>query len=165
MMKKDLKMATVFYNGSFFWLNTQAVGMIAVGDAEIEPQFLATDVDDETLGAAVQRSVLRSRQIEMTEFQKSFNSGAYNELDEVREKQVMQKYGYKTKRALYKNMDRCSVDLSDGKIKIQPMHHKSLDGYSATTSGPEPFVVDAAICDAELGAALREAFKRCTSSV
>jgi hypothetical protein len=164
-MKKNLKMTTVFFNHNFYWLKTQAVGMIAVGDSEIDPEYLVPDVDDAILGATLRQCLQKSRHIEMSEFQRMFKAGLFNQLDEERNQAAMQKYGYKTKRAMYKNMDNCSVDLVDGKIKIQPMHHKSLDGYSATKDGPEPLVVDVSISNAELGAALREGFKRCTSAI
>jgi len=164
-MKKNLRMTAAFFNNDFYWLITQAIGMIAVGDSDVEPEYLASNVDDAKLGELLRQCLLSSRKIEMAEFQELFQSGAFNELDDVREKAAMQKYGYKTKRALYKNMDRCSVDLVDGKIKIQPMHHKSLDSYTVTKNGPEPLFLDASISDAELGAALREGFKRCTSAV
>lgn len=164
-MKKDVKMTAVFFNQDFYWFITQAMGMIAVGDFQVEPKFLASDADNPQLGGALRQCLLSSRKIEMDEFQKLFQSGAFNVLDEKRENEAMVKYGYKSKKSMYRKMNRCSVELVDGKIKIQPMHHKSLDSYTATKDGPEPLVLDASIGDAELGAALREGFNRCTSAI
>jgi hypothetical protein len=117
------------------------------------------------LGVTLRQCLQKSRHIEMTDFQKMFKAGVFNQLDEERNQAAMQKYGYKTKRALYKNMMCCWVSIFDGKIEIAPSHHKSLDSYTATKDGPEPLVLDALISDAELGAALSEGFKRCTSAV
>ncbi|QIE17498.1 contact-dependent growth inhibition system immunity protein [Xanthomonas oryzae] len=80
----------------------------------------------------------------------------------------MKNYGYKTKKAMLRSMDSCSVSalVESEEIKIQPMHQKSLDGYTARKdTGPFPLFVPNTATDAELGAALREGFKRCTSSI
>lgn len=164
-MKKITHHASVFWNEKFIRISTQAIGMIIVGDPLVEPQYLANDVDDAMLGVTLRQCLQKSRHIEMTDFQKMFKAGVFNQLDEERNQAAMQKYGYKTKRALYKNMMCCWVSVFDGKIEIAPSHHKSLDSYTATKDGPKPLVLDASISDAELGAALREGFKRCTSAV
>lgn len=63
-------------------------------------------------------------------------------------------------------MDSCNVAVFDEKIEIQPLHQKSLDGYTARKdTGPFSSNVPATATDAELGAALREGFKRCTSAI
>lgn len=165
-MMKNTKRSCVFFNGSFFWLHTQAVGMIAVGDPLVEPQYLAADANDAALGVTLRECLQKSRYIEMVEFQKMFKAGVFNQLDEERTKTAMQKYGYKTKRAFYKNMLCCWISVFDGKIEIKPTHHKSLDGYSGISNdGPEIQHLAVTCTDAELGAALREGFKRCTSAI
>ncbi|MEY4077282.1 MAG: hypothetical protein RIQ69_1652 [Pseudomonadota bacterium] len=160
---KNVKRSCVFFNEDFFWIHTQAVGMINVGDPLVEPEYLAPDVDDAMLGATLRQCLQKSRHIEMSEFQKMFKAGVFNQLDEERNQAAMQKYGYKTKRALYKNMLCCWISMFDGKVKIAPSHQKSVESYTATKDGPEPFTLHGPISDAELGAALREGFKRCTA--
>ena len=160
---KNVKRSCAFFNDNFFWLHTQAVGMINVGDPLVEPEYLAPYVDDAMLGATLRQCLQKSRHIEMSEFQKMFKAGVFNQLDEERGQAAMQKYGYKTKRALYKNMLCCWISMFDGKVKIAPSHQKSVDSYTATKDGPEPFTLHGPISDAELGAALREGFKRCTA--
>ena len=162
---KDIKRSCTFFNGSFFWLHTQAVGMIAVGDSLVEPVYLAPDVDDVVLGAMLRQCLQKSRHIEMPDFQRMFKAGVFNQLDEERNQAAMQKYGYKTKRALYKNMLCCWISLVDGRIEIKPTNHKTLDAYSGISNdGPEIQHLAVTCSDAELGAALREGFKRCTSA-
>lgn len=163
-MMKNVKRSCVFFNKEFFWIHTQAVGMISVGDPLVEPVYLVPDADDSMLGATLRQCLEKSRHIEMVEFQKMFKAGVFNQLDEDRNQVAMQKYGYKTKRALYKNMLCCWISVSDGQIEIAPSRQKSVDSYTATKEGPEPLVLDASIDDAELGSALREGFKRCTSA-
>ncbi len=165
-MKKITHHASVFWNEKFIRISTQAIGMIIVGDPLVEPQYLAHDVDDVMLGTTLRQCLQKSRQIEMTDFQKMFKAGVFNQLDEERSQAAMQKYGYKTKRALYKNMLCCWISVFDGKIEIKPTHHKALDAYSGISNdGPEIQHLPVTCSDAELGAALREGFKHCTSAV
>jgi hypothetical protein len=63
------------------------------------------------------------------------------------QKDFMQRYGYKTKRDAYKNMDWCRVKRSEGKISIQP-HKRDKPEYFHDEAGT-------------LGAALRLALDRC----
>lgn len=159
---KIIKRSCAFFNGNFFWLHTQAVGMIVVGDPLVEPRFLAQDVDDVLLGAALRDCLYKSRHIDVSDFQKMFKAGVFNQLDEERNQAAMQRYGYKTKRALYKNMRCCWVGLSGEEIEIAPSHQKSVDSYASFKEGPESLVLNGSIFDAELGFALRRGFERCT---
>jgi hypothetical protein len=75
----------------------------------------------------------------------------------------MQRYGYKTKRALFKNMKSCSVEVDDGMMTIQPWHHEKLEGWSGNGISKEDYVViPANSTPGEIGEALRLAFSRCT---
>jgi hypothetical protein len=131
-----------------------------------DPFFLAPDVDDATLGATLRLALAGSKRISAQEFIKLFESRVIHQLSEDRERETMQKYGYKTKRAMYKNMLCCWISVADGKIEIKPTRHKSLDSYSGiSNNGPEIQCVPVTISDADLSAALREGFKRCISSV
>ena len=72
----------------------------------------------------------------------------------------MQRYGYKTKRDAYKNMDWCETARSEGKIAIQP--HKRIKPEHFHDLPAEKTVVIAATEDATaVGAALRLALDRC----
>jgi hypothetical protein len=164
-MKKNDKRAGVYFNSDFFEIITFSIGMLGYAEPEAPPHYLEPDVDDAVLGATLRVALAASKRVTAEEFQNIFASGVVQELGTERAKAVMKKHGYKTKRAMYKNMDNCSVDVVDEGIKIQPMHHKSLGVYSATADGPQPIEIDVSVTDAELGAALREGFKRCTSAV
>jgi hypothetical protein len=164
-MKSSTNWAEVYLNEDYFEIITCSMGMIGYPEPEAEPYYLAPYADNATLGNAVRKALSASKRLTVEEFQKLFSSGVIQRLIEDRTNAVMQKYGYKTKRAMCKNMNNCSIDMVDGKIRIQPMHHKTVDGYSATKGGPAPLSIDATASDAELGDALREGFKRCTSAL
>ncbi len=158
--------AEVVMNEKFFWFTTMSQGGMNYVEPVSPPRYLLSDADNEAIGEALRLTIAGSRKVSAAEFVKFFNSGHIQQLTEERNKAAMQKYGYKTKRALYKNMLCCWISVFDGKIEIKPTHHKSLDGYSGISNdGPEIQYLPTTCTDAELGAALREGFTRCTSAI
>ncbi|MET2524668.1 contact-dependent growth inhibition system immunity protein [Ralstonia pseudosolanacearum] len=165
-MKKPSATATVDFNGDFYRIITMSQGVMSYAEPSVEPSYLDPQVDDDLLGRALREALAKSRQVSVEDFQKIFQSGVVQKLGKEREALAMEKYGYKTRRAMLKKMDTCSVSVVDNQIEIQPTHQKSLDGWTVTTDeGPFPLYVPGTATDVELGAALREGFKRCTSAI
>jgi len=164
-MKNRLK-ASVYFNGDFYEFVTMSQGMLAYADPQCSPEFLSPDVSDERLGSTLRMALAASKHVSIAEFQEIFKSGIVQKLAKEREVSVLQQYGYKNRKSLFKFMNCCWVTAQDGEIEIKPTHHKSIDGYSGISNdGPEILVVAADINDSELGAALREGFSRCTSAI
>ncbi|MGS0515332.1 contact-dependent growth inhibition system immunity protein [Xanthomonas oryzae pv. oryzicola] len=159
------KMAEICFNGDFYRLITMSKGVLRYADPDIEPKYLASDVDDGELGCALRMTFEASRCVSTEDFNKIFHSGVVQERAKEQDKWEVRNYGYKSKKAMMKNMAVCTVLVGD-EIKIQPTHKKSLNGYTIKKdTGPFPLFVPKTATDAELGAALREGFKRCTSSI
>ncbi len=121
--------------------------------------YLAPDASDEALGQALLEAMARSRFIFPP-------NSAFSEAERyIRcyhnwQKGFMQRYGYKTKREAYKNMNWCRVKRSEGTISIQP-HQRDKPEYFRNLP-PEKTVVIPATDDAKtLGAALLLALDRC----
>lgn len=141
-------------------------GMMSYAEPGVPVLYLAPNVTDEELGAALRSSLANSRRVTLEEFQEIFHSRIVQDLEKERTASAISRYGYKTKRAMYKNMDTCTISLFDDQIEIQPTHQKSLDVYTVRKNGgPFALSVAAAATDAEIGALLREAFTRCTSAI
>ena len=140
--------------------------MLSYAEPDAQPQHLDPTVDDATLRKLVRDSLVVSRRVSVEEFQTIFHSGVVQKIEKERDAWAMKHYGYKTKRAMYRNMDTCSVAIVGDQIEIQPTNQESLDEYAVgKDEGPFPLYVPATASDAELGAALREGFKRCTSAI
>lgn len=78
-------------------------------------------------------------------------------------KNLMTSYGYKTKRALFKDLQNCGIESKNGLIKITPMRREGAEGWEGLGKGMEGIVeIPATSTPAEIGAALRLAFTRCT---
>lgn len=158
--------ANIYFNQDFFEITTMSQGMLQYAEPTAPRHYLPPDVDNATLGHTLRLALKASKRVGVEEFQKIFHSGMVQQIAKERDAWAMKQYGYKTRRAMYKHMDNCSVSVADGQIEISPSHHNSLDGYSVTKDdGPFPSYLPETTSDAELGVALREGFSRCTSSV
>ncbi|GBR18834.1 hypothetical protein AA105894_2160 [Asaia spathodeae NBRC 105894] len=76
--------------------------------------------------------------------------------------ETMEKFGYKTKRAMFKNMKNCDVVKSSENMKIKPWFHNKLEAWSLDGISEEDNVVIPADSSAEeIGVAARLALSRC----
>jgi len=72
----------------------------------------------------------------------------------------MRRYGYRTKRDAYKNMDWCRVKRTEGKISIAP-HKRDKPEYFRDLPPGRTVVIPETRDAATAGAALRLALDRC----
>lgn len=166
MTSQILARAEVGFNGDFFDVISISIGMVNYPEPSAKAHYLAPDVDDDKLGGVLRLALADSKRTSAAEFQKIFASGEIQKLADERTKYAMQRYGYKSKKAMFKEMMCCWVSVLEDQIKIQPTHHKSIDGYSGISQeGSEILSLSVNATDADLGAALRDGFKRCTSAV
>lgn len=165
-MEKSKAWANVDFNGDFYRFITISKGMLGYGDPDVEPQYLAPSASDENLGEALRITFSKSKRISIDDFQKILKSGIIEKTGGAREKWAMKEYGYKIKKELYKNMDTCTVSVFSEYIEIQPTHQNSLNGWTLRKDmNLIPLQIACTATDTELGAALRQAFTLCTSSI
>ena len=72
----------------------------------------------------------------------------------------MRRYGYKTKRDAFKDMDWCRAERSEGKISIRP-HKRDKPEYFIILPADRTVVIPETRDAARAGAALRLALDRC----
>jgi hypothetical protein len=71
---------------------------------------------------------------------------------------LLQKYGYKNRNALYKNMMDCPIDIEGSVVTISIYNHTKLDTWEGTD---ENFKISLLSPPAIIGATVRYAFSRC----
>lgn len=122
--------------------------------------YLTPDANDEALGRALLECLDKSRFIWPPDEPQFFEWPRYMQLYRNWQRDFMRRYGYKTKRDAYKNMDWCRAERSEGKISIQL--HKRLKPEQWKWLSPDSNVVIPTTTDAAAaGAALRLALDRC----
>ncbi|WP_197388766.1 contact-dependent growth inhibition system immunity protein [Ralstonia pseudosolanacearum] len=165
-MEKIAAVANAYFNGNFFYICTMSQGVLDYVDPDAAPHYLEPGANDAEIGEALRSALRESKCVSTENFQSLFKSGVIQNAEQERSAGVMARYGYKTKRAMYKNMRCCWIKLQGGVIEIKPTFHKSMDSYAGLSSGgPEIIHLRDAVSDVELGAALREGFARCTGAL
>jgi hypothetical protein len=156
------KTSSAVMNENFINIGTYSGYSLSFADPETSDFSFNISVSDEELGKAVVESLKNSRFLELEK--------AYQLYDLCKESYpqwvagLMEKYGYKTKRALFKNMLSCGMRLENGVIIIRPSHHETLEGWGSGKITEKDYVhVSFDAPPEEIGAALRLAFSRCTT--
>ena len=123
--------------------------------------YLLSDAAAETLGRAVLDALDKSRFIWPLDEPEFFEWQRYARCYRNREKDFMRRYGYKTKRDLYKNMNWCRVKRCDGKISIQPHQRRDKPGEWKWLPPEQNVVIPETRDGAAVGSVVRLAFDRC----
>jgi len=77
--------------------------------------------------------------------------------------EIRDKFGYKNKRSLLKEMMVCGVIQKEGLVTIIPTHHESGDVWNGDgIEDEDKVVISIDLQLAQIGAAIRIAFSRCT---
>lgn len=154
-------------NGDFICVETYSGYRMSIRDPQGKQYLLPSDVSDQELGEVVLDSLAHSRFIppheqpeeDLVLFDYTLANRRYSEWV----KSLMATYGYKTKRALFRDMKNCNIECRDGFITIEPSHHDKLEGWSGEGIRIEDYVVIPADSPpAAVGASLRLALSRCT---
>ena len=124
--------------------------------------ILPLDVSDEELGQATLLALSKSRILDVSEIATFFNIDNVMKRYDAWVADLMAKYNYKTKRALFKNMMQCTVEISDGRLTISPSCHEKLEGWGDKgLTQDDDVVLSVNSTTEEIGAGLRLAFSRC----
>lgn len=131
-------------------------------DPDVPKHILDMDAQDDEVGSAVIYALSRSRQITLEETATFFDLDKAKKLYADKVADLMRRYRYKTKRALFKNMMNVSIraEESGSVIRFTPMRHKASDSWVGDDD-IEDVIVPATSSPTELGAAFRIALSRC----
>ena len=122
--------------------------------------YLPPDATDDAVGQALLEALDKRRFLWPRDEPEFFEADRYMRCYRNWQKDLMRRYGYKTKREAYRNMDWCRAKRSEGKISIQPHKRDKLEYW--TDLPPDSTVVIPTTTDpASAGAALRLALSRC----
>jgi len=152
---------TAKLNERFICLVPQSGYRLAMPEPTALERLLTPDVPDSILGEAVQNSLAESKFLTLEEAKALRSVADSRDAEWVRS--LMDRYGYRTKQALFKNMKSCSIVVSDDELVFSPSHHDKLDSWSRSKGdGIEDVIIPSDSSMTEVGAALRLAFSRCT---
>ncbi|WP_035061423.1 contact-dependent growth inhibition system immunity protein [Andreprevotia chitinilytica] len=149
-------------NGDFVCVETWSGYRSSMRDPQGKQYLLSPDISVQELGAALldalahSRFVLPAEDLNLYDYKQGIERNATWIAD------LMTRYGYKTKRALFKDMKSCNVRSQGGVITIRPSKHEKLESWSGDGISEGDYVVLPANSSAEeVGKALQLAFSRC----
>ncbi|WP_313117511.1 contact-dependent growth inhibition system immunity protein [Ectopseudomonas guguanensis] len=162
-------------NKEFIYVKTYSGYRSSRADPKGVEHHASLDVSDQDLGAMVLDALAHSRFV-LPEPRKdvwihpeaTFDVDLYDyDLTIQRYNQwidnTLGRYSYKNKRALFKDMKKCSIESKDGQIVIRPSHHEKLEAWSGKgVSESDYVIIPSGSGPSDIGAALRLAFNRCT---
>ena len=154
--------ANVCKNQDFILVETYSGYRSRTSDPDGIQMLLPLDVSDEELGQATLLALSKSRIIDISEIGTFFNIDNVMKRYDAWVADLMAKYNYKTKRALFKNMMQCTVEIRDGRLTISPSCHEKLEAWSGKgISDDDKVVLSINSTTEEIGAGVRLAFSRC----
>lgn len=154
------RFAVAMANGDLISVRSYSMYRLAHADPKAPEHILSPDVDDEVLGRAALSGLQNSRFLSLDESTqlRATEPERYRGWVE----KLMRDFGYADRRALFKHMKNCTLELQDKVIIIKPTYHEKLEAWSGDGIDPADYIQltgDAAA--REVGAALRLAFQRC----
>lgn len=156
--------ASAKINRKFICVETCSGYRAIATDPKGKQHLLSPDISGEDLGNAVLDALAHSRFIvpaEQPEEDQDLFDFDRNYSEWVRH--LMERYSYKTNHALFKDMKLCNIESREGTMTIRPTHHRSLEAWGGGGITEKDYVVlSASSLPADVGAALRLAFSRCT---
>ena len=159
---KPQKWTSAYYNGDFYLIETWSGYRSSQREPTGKQNTLTPEATAVELGTAVLDALAHSRFLSLNEIEDFFNpeKGQQEYLAWI--KALIEKHGYKSKRALFKNMANCGVRVVDGVMDITPMRHEKLEGWGREKDdGIENVVIPADSSPNAVGEALLLAFSRC----
>ena len=153
--------ATAYSNGDFISIETCSGRGLIMPDPEAPEHLFSPEVSNELLGMGVVEALNHSKFLSIEEAGTLQENTPEYYKNWVRK--VMDRYGYKTKNALFRKMRSCGIKCHEDVITICPSHHEKLEAWGTGFITEEDYVkIPADSSSAEIGAALRLAFSRCT---
>ncbi|WP_036116552.1 MULTISPECIES: contact-dependent growth inhibition system immunity protein [Luteibacter] len=123
---------------------------------------LNADAEPEILGNAVKGALEKSRWLSLDEYPTFFDWKERKKDEAARDAHLIEAFGYKTRKQLYRDMKCCSIYEADGIIVVSPTVHERLDAWTGEGIDQEDKVAVALSSSLkEIGDALILGFSRC----
>jgi hypothetical protein len=163
MNKPQIKQwAAAYSNEDFLSVETCSGYRQFATDPEGKMILLSLTVSNEELGASILDALSASRFLKLEEISTFFDLTITNQTYDEWVELLIGKYGYKSKRELFKKMKHCLIERVERVITIKPTNHEKLEVWSGKGIGKDDYeVLDAKATSADLGAALKRCFDKC----
>ena len=162
MINKLEKAAYISATKKFICLQSCATCRLSAIDPDGKIFFLERYPEVVEFGRAIRECLAASRIIPFEEVRTFFDRTAVQRRYEDWLALLMQKFGYKTRRAVLQKMHLCNVDLRNATITFGPTFHEKLEGWSGELIDKADYVhIPETSTEEEIGQAALLALSRC----
>lgn len=158
-----MKPSLVYFNDQYIEVTSWNYGGASVINLDFDPIILPRDIGVHNLGGSIRIALNASKKISPELLKELVFSPTTREKVENRTKEIMQLYGYKTKKRLFKNLRIVSIRLMDNQFVISTTHQDGLDYSFTGIDNIGDFILDKNCSDEELGQTVKLAYEKCTS--
>ena len=157
------KCAGVYKNERFYSIITYSGQGLWRSDFRAKEHVLLADASDQALGHAIWDALSQSRIVQPKDDPELWDNDLAKQRVQVWNKQRMQRFGYKTRGAMFRHMKICNISLRDGMIQIRPSkRERGGNLYTGESFEESDYVyIPETSTEAEIGAGLRLALSRC----
>ncbi|WP_413623809.1 contact-dependent growth inhibition system immunity protein [Luteibacter sp. Lutesp34] len=161
-MLREFKAAHVLMNERVICIETYSGRGLMGRDPDGICDFRELDEANATLGSLLRRALEASRWISLEEYPLFFDIERSKETNRLWVEAACQRSGFKSRKALFKEMMSCSVRCAEGRITIKPSVHVKLEGWTGDGIAPTEYVeLSTEDSDEALGEGIRLALSRC----
>lgn len=145
-------------NREFICLRAEVGYRTHLPDPEFAPIVLTPETNDGELGEAVLLALAASHQVTLQEGQAL--RGAAGEIHERWVKSLLERFKYRSRRALFQFMKSCAVERDADGLVFRPTKHVRPEAWEGLDRSQEA-VIDATSRPEQIGAATKEGLGRC----
>ena len=156
------KWAAVYANDDFICVETCSGMRSYAGDTSGKLLFVKLQDEPAVLGAALVEALSASRFLQPEELGSFFDPSSLELRYEEWVTGLLQRFGYTSRKALFKRMKHCAVDQSCGVITVRPTNHEKLEAWSGDGINESQYVqISEESSSQEIGKAVLLALSRC----
>ena len=150
-------------NGDFISISTCSGNHgVCAADPQGKHHLFASDVGEEQIGHAVLDALAHSRFLAFKDHPEWYDRDENKRRNDEQVAMLMSRYGYKQRSALFSSMELCTIELVGGIITIEPQNHIRPEVWEQRTPDlAKNLTIPVHKPPAEIGAALKEGFRRC----
>ena len=154
--------ASAFANERALIVVSEVGHRATVMDSSVPPHTLSSNASDDEMGQALGAALGSSRFLSAHEAKLFLNLDRVKKDYEAWVSMLLTRYGYASRKDLFKGMLNCAVESVGELIEIRPTVHEKLEAWSGEDIDESLYIHIPSNADAStLGAGLKLAFTRC----
>lgn len=157
--------ASIYATEKFYCIKTSSGYRLLISDNLVSPIYFTKQVADAEFGHAIRHALSLSRLVDPKDHD-FFNRDKVAVRYKLWIAEAIDMWGYKNRKALFKKMHFCSVNLLNNNITVTPYSHEKPEAWGSQGMKEEDdIILPSSVSDEMFGSAVKKAFLRCRNYV